>query len=171
MQMVKKMVIAIVLFWLAFLLFMPKVHLYYLMEKVAVRQGVKINESAIEEKPFGLSLSGVQVYYRGIPLVKIEKADLMTLLLYNRLEATRFAFDALVKEKFPASLERVVVSYSVIDPLRIHISGVGSFGVFTGKYDLRSRKVHIDIVPSKQIGAVAKLFHKGKKGYYYEASF
>lgn len=169
--MVKKILIAVVLFWLAFLLFMPKVHLYYLMEKVVVKQGVKINESVIEEKPFGLALSGVQVYYRGIPVVKIEKIDLMTLLLYNRLSATHFTLDALLKEKFPASLERAVLSYSVIDPLHIRISGAGNFGTFTGKYDLRSRKVHIDIAPGKQIGSVANLLHKGKKGYYYETSF
>ena len=163
--------IAIVLFWLAFLFFMPKVHLYYLMEKVVVKEGVKINESAIEEKSFGLSLSGVQVYYRGIPVAKVDKIDIMTFILYNRLEARRFVFDALVKEKFPVSLERVAVSYSVIDPLHIRISGAGSFGTFTGKYDLRSRKVHIDIVPGKQIGTIANLLRKGKKGYYYETSF
>ena len=171
MQMVKKTVIALVLLWFALLLFMPKIQLYYLLEQNLAKQEIKLNESKISENPFGLTVTDMQVYFKGIPVAKIEKTEMVTLLLYNRITATHITLDALLKEKFPASIEKLVLQYSVIDPLHVHISGSGSFGTLEGNYDLRAHKVHIDIAAGKDIGMIQQWLKKGEKGYYYETSF
>jgi len=171
MQMVKKTVIALVLLWFALLLFMPKIQLYYLLEHNLAKREIKLNESRISESPFGLRVTGMQVYFKGIPIAKIEKTEAVTLLFYNRISTAQITLDALLKEKFPASIEKLVFQYSLIDPLHIHISGSGSFGTLEGNYDLRAHKLHIDIAAGKDIGMIGQWLKRGEKGYYYETSF
>ena len=169
--MVKKTLIALLLFWLALLIFMPKVQLYYLLEQALEKQEIRINEAKIDENLFGLGVTDATLFYKGIPVAKVAKTEMLTLLVYNRVKIEHVILDALLKEKFPASVEHLGVRYSVLDPLHVQLSGSGSFGTFEGAYNLRTRKLHIDIVPGKEIGTIQQWLKQGEKGYYYETSF
>lgn len=170
MQMVKKIVMVLAVLWLALLLFMPKSELYYLLEHKLVDEGVKINERQIKEGPFGLSLYGAKVYYRGVPTIEIAEVDLLTLLVYHRVTVRGLGVDPLLKKQFPDTIKEMVITHSPIDPLHITVAGQGSFGDFTGSLDLRTRKLHIDIVKAKKLNTIQSWLKKGEKGYYYETT-
>ena len=171
MQVVKKTVLIIGLIWFALLLFMPKSQLYYLLEKTLVKQEIKINEKKIAEGLFTLNLEDARVYYKGIPIVTIQRADFLTLLLYSSIILENIEVDELLRDKVPAKIDRVMVRYSIADPLHVHITAVGSFGMADGSYAIRTGRVHIDITQDKEIEMLKPWLQKGKKGYYYETSF
>jgi len=171
MQVVKKLMLIVGLIWFALLLFMPKTQLYYFLEETLAKQDVRINEKKIVESFFALEIKDAQVYYKGIPVATIQHANVLAPLLYDRITLAGIEVDELLRDEVPAKIDKLEVRYSIIDPLHVHIAAIGSFGVANGSFEIRTRKVHIDITQAKEIETLKPWLQKGEKGYYYEASF
>jgi hypothetical protein len=171
MQMVKKILLFLVLIWLGIVLFMPKESLYFTLEKVLAKEGIEINESKIDEGLFTLTLEHPVLYMQGIPVAKIDHVHFFTLLFYTVAELDGVKVDSSLKNYFPEKVDTLEVTHLLLHPLTLSLSGKGDFGTVSGKIDLATHKVHIDVSEPKKLGALKRQLKKNKKGWYYETSF
>ena len=171
MQMVKKTVIAFFILWLAVLLFMPKQELYYKLEHILVKEGIKINEEKIEEGVFSLTLKNADLYVKGIKVASAKKVTLFTLLFYTKIEVTELFLDDSLKNMAPQHTQYAVFTHSLLSPMYLSIYAKGSFGIVSGEANLKARTVHVDFDEAKEIGMIKQMLTKGKTGWYYETSF
>ena len=171
MQMVKKALLFMVLVWLGIVLFMPKESLYFTLEKVLAKEGIEINESRIDEGLFTLTLEHPVLYMHGIPVATIERIRFFTLLFYTAVEADGISVDSSLKNYFPEKVDTLDATHLLLYPLSVSISGKGDFGTVSGKIDLATHKVHIDVPEPQKLGTLKRQLKKNKEGWYYETSF
>lgn len=171
MQMVKKIFIAAFIAWFALVAFMPKQEIYYALEKELAKNEIKINEKAIEEGVFSLTLKQATVYVKGIKIATIEELTFFTLLFYTKVELDSFFLDDTLKAMAPQQTHKAVFSHSVLSPLEASVDAEGSFGVIEGSVNLKERKLHINFSEVKEIEMIKSELKKDEKGWYYETSF
>ena len=171
MQVVKKIFLGIFVIWFAFLAFMPKTELYYLLEKELVKYDVKLNEETIKEGIFSLELNGVKLFAKGIPIANIKKIEIMTLLGYTTFRIENIVFDELLATKAPKKIENIDIVHSILDVTHITINSNGTLGAVNGNVALVQRKVRVDFPKSKEIYKIRNFLKKDKKGWYYEKTF
>ena len=166
MQMVKKILFTLVLFWFAIILFMPKEQLYFGLEHVLEKQGVKINEEAIEENVFGLELQNISVYLRGIKVMTVKKVSVFTLLFYSRITIEGLETDKGVSSLMTLSFDKAVGIHSILDPLHIHFEADGKIGHLTGDVALNEKKIYIEFEKGKG-NTIKRFLKKDQRGWYY----
>ena len=171
MQMVKKIFITLFIAWFALLVFMPKQALYYKLEEELAKNEIKINEKAIEEGLFSLTLKQASVYIKGIKIATIEELTLFTLLFYTKVELDSLLLDDSLKAMAPQQTDKAVLSHSILSPLEASVNAEGSFGDIEGSIDLKERNIHINFTETKEIETIRYLLKKDEKGWYYETSF
>ncbi len=169
--MVKKIFIVLFVIWFGILLFMPKQELYYKLEQELAKEGIKINESQIEESLFSLTLKNADLYVKGIKIATVERVTLLTLLFYSKVELKELMLDDSLKHMAPQRIEDALLTYTLLSPVKLSIYAEGSFGTLKGDADLKERKVHLDFVEEKEIGVIKPMLKKGETGWYYETSF
>ena len=167
MQMVKKIFFIFLLLWFALILFMPKQELYFALERIIAEQGIKINEKTIEEGTFGLQLKGITVYAKGIKVATAEQVSLVTLLFYNRIDIENLHTDKGLKSIVSLSLDHIVLSYSIVDPMHVYFSANGSTGEYKGSISLREHKAYFEQIEEKGQGTLKSFLKKDKQGWYY----
>jgi len=171
MQVVKKGLISLLVLWFALLLFMPKIEIYYALEKVLDKQGIQLNESQMDEGLFTLTLKDVTLFAQGVKVAHIDKIDIFTLLIYTKVTAQTFVVSESLSSMMPKNADNIEVRYSILDPLHVTLNAVGSFGTLKGYIDLKEKKIHIDFVEPKDIRTIRSSLKKGEEGWYYETSF
>ena len=171
MQMVKKILIALALVWFGLLLFMPKQELYYKLEKELEKKAVKINEKSIDEGLFSLTISGADVYAKGIKLATIEKLSFFTLLFYTNVEVENLMLDDSLKEVAPTKTDTLSISHALWNPIHININAQGSFGGLNGDVAFAEKTLRLDFNDSKGIEMLKPKLKNDEKGWYYETSF
>ena len=171
MQVVKNILMGLLVFWLALIIFMPKQELYFAVERELAKQDVEINEEKIESGLFSLTLSGVKVYVKGIEIASIEEVDIFTLLVYNTVEIKNILFDDSLKSFVPQKIEKSLFVNSLLSPFKVFITTMGSFGLAEGEADMKERTVRIDLLDAKDIKTIQSLLKKDEKGWYYESAF
>jgi hypothetical protein len=169
--MVKKILIALLVAWLALLVFMPKKALYYKLEEELAKQDVKINEARIEEGLFSLTLKEPSLYVKGIKVATLQEINLFTLILYTSVTFEAITFDETLKEMVPGEIALVAVRHSAVSPLQIGIKAQGGFGTARGEADLSERKIRIDIIEAGELEKFKTRLQKDEEGWYYETSF
>ena len=173
MQMVKKVVIALVLVWFALIFFMPKHELYYKLEQTLEKNDIRLNEEKIDEGWFSLTLYKVDVYIKGIKLATIDEVNMFTLLFYSKLEVENLSLDASLKSKIPTKIEHLNATHTIFVPLHVKIEATGPFGGATGGINLKENTIHLDLnnTSTKGIEMLQSVLQKNEKGWYYETSF
>jgi len=171
MQLVKKIVPAIGVIWIFLLIFMPKTELYFLLEKKLVEQDIQINEAKIDERLFSLDIQKATIFYKGIPVASAKSANIFSVLAYSRVLLKDIEFDALLASSLPQKVQILKLTHSVLDPIHLLVWAKGSFGTVKGNFDLKSKKLHLDFVETKEIDNIRESLQKDQKGYYYEISF
>jgi len=171
MQKLNKIILLALFVWVALLVFMPKIELYYLLEKNLANQGVKINEKKIQEGPFSLHIDKMQVFVKGIDIATIDEADLMTLLVYSRATLKNVLVDPILKDNVPQKIDEVHLTHHLFAPTKIAIDMRGNWGKIEGQISLLDRKIHLDLLETNGTLPWQQQFKKGKKGMYYETSF
>ena len=61
--------------------------------------------------------------------------------------------------------------HSVLSPLEVFVTSMGSFGLAEGVVTLDKRSVRIDMIDVKDIKVFQSQLKKDEKGWYYETSF
>ena len=172
MQMVKNMLIGLVVFWFALLLFMPKESLYYALEEKLEAQGLKINEKAIETGIFSLNLIDADIYFKGINVAHIEKINIFTLLFTTNIHIKALTLDASLKAFAPEKIDQANITHLLFKPMNVNILASGSFGDIEGVVDLEEKNLRLDFSnTTKEIDLLRGNLQKDEKGLYYETSF
>jgi hypothetical protein len=171
MQMVKKSALIFLAIWFSVLLFMPKVELYYTLEKALAEKDIKLNEKSIDEGLFSLTVKDVTVYVKGIALANIEELDFFTILFYSSLGIENLHIDEALHTKVPATTKEAHFTSSILSPLSLSVDANGSFGTIEGSIDIMDKEVHIDFVEVGDISMIQAYLTKDEKGWFYEKSF
>ena len=169
--MVKKIILTLLVIWLALVIFAPKREIYYAVEAQLLKEDLVISNEDIEEGLFTLTLKHPEFYVKGIKIAEAERIDFFTLLFYSTLSAKNIRLDASLQQWAPREISSVSAVYSVWAPQRIDLKLSGSFGEARGYIAVSERKVHLDLTETLSIGALQHLLRKGEKGWYYETSF
>ena len=172
MQVVKNSFIALLVFWFAVLLFMPKQELYYALEKNLATQGIEINEKEIDEGLFSLNLMQVSIFYKGIKVATVEKINIFTLLFTSNINVKSLVLDESLKSFAPEKIEIANITHSIFSPSSVNITATGSFGESEGMVDLTNRQMRLDFTnTTKELDRIRTHLQKDEKGLYYETSF
>jgi hypothetical protein len=171
MQMVKKILLLTVLFWIALLAFMPKEEIYFALERKLVKEGVEINEQKITEGLFDLTIESPVIYVKGVKAATAQKVTFFTTFFMTKVIISDLRIDTQLRVMLFDGAKRVTLIHSVLDPLNIHIDAEGSFGLLSGIVSLKDHRVHIDFSDIKKIGTIKSNLKKGEKGWYYESDF
>ena len=171
MQVVKNIFLGILVLWFAFLAFMPKTELYYLLEKELLKNDIKLNEQSIDEGIFSLKLHGVKLFAKGVHIADIKKVELVTFLGYTTFKIEEIVVDTLLSAQAPKEIKSIDIVHSILDATHISIDANGSLGEVIGQVNLAQRKIRVDFQKSKEIYKIKNFLKKDKKGWYYEKTF
>jgi len=171
MQMVKKILLPLLVGCIAFLIFMPKTELYFMLENKLAENDITLNEKSIDEGWFTLNVNEITVYAKGVQVATIEELNYFTLFFYNTMELRMLEVDDLLKSKVPPKTTELELGHSIFSPLTVAIDANGSFGVIEGKLHLGDNIVRLDFIEEKEINMILPLLKKDEKGRYYEKSF
>jgi len=172
MQMVKNIFIVFIVFWLTFLVFMPKQKLYFTLEKELLKQDIEINEQSIEEGLFSLNLIKPEIYVKGIKIATVEKINIFTLIFTTNINIKSLILNDSFKSFAPQQTDIANISYSLLSPFKVTIEAEGNFGLLKGNVNLNERKLRIDFYETtKELDSIRSNLKKDEKGLYYEKSF
>ena len=171
MQVVKNILLVIVTFWFALLLFMPKIDLYYTLENKLIKKGIETNEKSVKEGVFSLVLEEADTYVQGIKVVRLNEVNIFTLLFYSKIHVSGVSIDDSLKSFMPGTVDNAVATHSVLSPFKVFVRLNGSFGLADGIVNLKSKKMRLNFKDSKKLNGIKKQLRKDEKGWYYEKSF
>ncbi len=169
----KKFLLLLTSIYLALVLLMPKVELYYTLKKILERERIVLAQSDLKDRWFDLKIEGVKLYYDGIESARAEAVDLWPWLFYNQLRATGVRAGKDVRKMFDFNADRITVRHSVLHPMAATIDASGNFGKISGSVDVKSGKVKLRCEPTKrflQSQAFREFFRKTGEGYIYEST-
>ncbi len=169
--MVKKILIALVLIPMLALVFAPKKELYFMLQKRLATQDIVLSNGNISENPFGLSIEGPELFYKGIRVAKIKKISLWTLLAYTNGNVDTISFDPSLGAYLPKQVKSLSFTHGVINPTEVLLKIQDSAMQGSGTFDLKSRvfKFHFTKMPPK---SPIMTYLKSNKGVWdYEQRF
>jgi len=170
MQMVKKIIGGFFLLLIFLVVFAPKEQIYYLLEKKLYQEDkIVISDEKFHDNLLGFSIENANIYFEDIYIAKIESLNLKMFFLYNQLTINSVTTDKGMQKILPKSIDNLSATYSILQPDKVIIKGVGSFGELQGYIDIN--KVFIRIVNPKNISSLRQFLKKDKEGFYYEKSF
>jgi len=173
MQMVKRIIGGLFLFILFFWLFAPKQELYYFLEKkLKENNNIIISNETITDTWFGINIKNADVYIEGAKMIHLSELKLNIFFFYNTLTINGIETDEVIHDVAPKNIENSIIKYSVLNPLKVQLLAIGSFGVLDGNVALLEKKVHIKIPVVKDIKALKKFLKKDEKGVWnYETNY
>jgi len=176
--MVKKLLkfVAFLLFFIfALILFVPKESFYYLLEQKLEKFDFIISNEKLEDKTLSLNIENLDISAKGIEALTIKEADVLILGLYNSVELQNIQLSSLVESYLPAKIEKVDISYTILNPLVVQADGYGTFGDARVAVNILEKKARLVLKPSKimlnKYRNSLRKFKKSKNGeYIYEKS-
>jgi len=128
---------------------LPKVDLYYKLEQILKKEHIILSDEIPTDKILSLNLKNISLYYNGIAVGNISNSSLLPFIFYNKLTIENIKLDKAMKMFFPEKINETVITYSVLDPINIHLASKGKFGEALGTFNLKTRKLHIVLTPTK----------------------
>ena len=148
---------------------LPKINLYYKLEEILKKEHIVLSNEILSDKIFALNIKNATLYYNGINVANISESALLSLLFYNRLTIKDIRLNKTLKIFFPEKIDKIVTTYSILDPINIELFSKGKFGEAYGTFNLKTRKLHIVLTPSadmKRKHANTLSMMKSKNGQY-----
>lgn len=171
MRLVKNIVLSLLAFIVAFVVFMPREQLYYYLEKELNKQDIVISNEKIESKLGSLIVTNGVVYAKGVEVARFSKAKISPFLVINQAVIEDIELLNIAKKFLDIDIEKLKAKHTILNPFIINLDANGSFGVAKGFVNLKQRVIHIDIVEAKNIAPLRRFLTKGEKGWQYESSF
>ena len=136
-------------FVVALMFFMPKVSLYHFAETQIKPFGVIFSNERVEDSGFTLKIEDTSVSMKKIPSAEIEMIEMKIWGVYNTIDIKNIVLSKAVKSFAPINIDKINVSYTILNPLNITAYAEGGFGVAKATVDIVERKLHVDMEPSK----------------------
>lgn len=158
------------------LFFAPKRQLWYLAEDALKPYGVVLSGEYVSDNGFSLSLENGTLYYDDLKIATLGEVDVTPLLVYNAVTVAPFTFADDMQAFLPGEVEEMKLSYSLVDPVRVHLKAEGEFGSLTGLVNLMHRDGNLTLSPSPELLAKKPLWLKELKkqasgAYTYEVAY
>jgi len=172
MQMVKRIVGGFFLMLTLLWLLAPKEEIYYLLEKSLKKSNIIISNEEIIDKWYGLKLLNADIYVEGVKLANASELNFDFFLVFNRLTIKEIKTDESLHAMAPKEINLLEAKYSLLNPVKIELTGQGSFGEMQGEVQLLDRKVEVLFPVEKDLKALKKFLKKdATKGWYYEKNY
>jgi len=172
MQVVKRIIGGFFLLILFLWLFSPKQELYYLLEKTLKKEDIIISNETVKDTWYGMKIQNADIYVKGAKMAHVGELELNIFFLYNTLKVKEITTDEVVHKVAPKRIDEALIKYSVLNPLKITLNGLGSFGTLDGNVSLVEKHVLIKLPLSKDIKAFRKFLKKDETGVWkYETTY
>lgn len=175
MKKIFKFLIYIFTFFLFFMIFLPKISLYNLVEKELQKKQVIISDEKIVENFFSLDILDSKVFFEGINIAKIDKLKLESLFLYTKIEFSNIVLIDSFTQFAPSPIENLIIKHTILNPNNILVNAKGNFGELSGTMNILNKELKIELNASNLMkSSYSKLlkFFKLENGrYIYEYRF
>jgi hypothetical protein len=101
-----KYIFYILMFLIAFVYFVPKTNLYYLIEKYLVKYDVVISDEKLAERGFNLNIKNMHISVQGVDSATVENGDIILLLLYNKVNLKNIKLSSVMQDFLPTHIEK-----------------------------------------------------------------
>lgn len=168
----KKILIILIVFYLAFIALMPKVNLYYTLKNRLEQQRIVLTETTLSDHLYALKADELALFYDGIESIVATNVDIIPLGFYNRVKATEVKAAKSLEKMFGFSADVVEIKYMLWHYKSADIYAEGDFGVLEGGFDLAEQKVKVVLEPSASFlksPLLRQYFKKSDEGYVYES--
>lgn len=171
MQMVKKIIAIVFLFWFAVNVMMPKQELYFLLEQELDKSDIKISSEKISEGWFSLRISEPSIFVKGIKVATVEEISLFSLLFYTEGSLEGIVLDSSLARFAPENIEELTLTHSVFAPKSLWVDAKGIFGKADGEVNLVEKKLTMKFSQIEKLGVLKSRMKKDEEGWLYETSF
>jgi len=163
-------------FLLALMYFTPKLGLYYLLEEKLSEKNIIINNEALKDNGFSLSIYDASVNVKSIESATIKEIDLKIFGLYNAVHLKEITLASVAASMVPTKIDTIMMHYSVLDPVHLKAKASGEFGDAQMELDLLDLAVHLELHPSKKMlssyrGTLRDLKKTKEGAYTYDKTF
>lgn len=148
MKFLLKILAVVILFFISFIVFLPKQGMYNLIEEKLFEKNVIISGELVKEKSFGLKLTGAEIYYDGINTAFLKKLNLRSYLFYSKLEVYDLRISKSFENMLPSKILNIDARHSVLKPNVMKISANGDFGSFKGELKIFEKVLVGELKPS-----------------------
>jgi hypothetical protein len=177
--MIKKILLNILIFFIALfvatILTLPKENLWFKMEELAFKKEVIFSDEILSSNPVFLNIENLTLSVAGMEALKFEKAQVLPLLFFNTIEISNLNVGKDLQQFKEIAIEKLVVTYSVFQPIKIFLDGEGEFGTLKGRVNVLENTIDILLFPSEKLKKVNEIMKHFKKlengGYVYNAKF
>lgn len=154
----------------ALLFFLPKVHLYYLLEQELEPLSVVITDEHAKDKGFTLVIEDALVVVKGIEGAQIASIDVALLGFFNSVELQEIKLSEAAKSFVPLHVAHAKISHVFYMPTLLKAEITGEFGEAFCEFDLLEREFRARILPSqtmvKNFAHTLRNFKKEENGEY-----
>lgn len=152
----------------------PKEKLYFTVESYLAENHIYLNNETFSNALVYFDAENIDVLMDAQQIATIGNVRISPWIFLNRFTLNDISFSPLYRNFFPGTVERVVMSYSLLNPLEISIDGEGDFGHCAGKIDWIDQKIRIVFDTTPQLRRYPLLVNKlyqSKEGLVYETSY
>jgi hypothetical protein len=171
MRLVRNILVFFIALVVGFVIFMPKMSLYYFLEQKLAQKGIVIYNEKAKSSLGKFSLSHANISFQGADIAEVSYLEIKPLLVYNSIEAKDIELTGMAKQFLNISIDSLKAKHTLLKPYIVKIDANGTFGSALGYANLKERIIHIDIVDKKNISSVKRFLKRGEKGWYYESKF
>lgn len=141
---------AYLLFFMATLIyFLPKISLYYFLEKELKPYAIIISSEDTKDRGFSLKIEHANLSLKGIESANINEIDLKLFLLYNSILLNEVALSNTLESFIPLQIHHVDIMHHIFNPLFITAQVSGEFGEADISFDIIKRSLHLELKASK----------------------
>ena len=168
----KKILIFLAIFYIAFIVFMPKENIYFTLKNSLESERIGLSEESLSDNFVSLKALNLIVSYDGIKSVRAKELTVTPFLFYNKVKAYEVSAASSFKEMFSFSADEVEITYAIWNYKEAKIYAVGDFGELDGIFDLEKKSIKVVLEPSMEFEntpIIRQYFKKSEEGYIYEA--
>ncbi len=172
------------LIWLVLLIFtvvatLPKANLYYKLEEYLKAESLIIYDEEVSSSLFSINIDNGIINYKGIDGAYFKNLELTTGLVYNNLKLEKLKVNKNLQSLIPTNIDILNIKYSILNPIKVTITGKTQLGNLNGNINLIQRKINLQLNPTKVLNSTQKRLlsfmkyeKKSNKGVYtYEYSY
>lgn len=148
MNILVKTIIYPLFFLITFTLFLPKENIYYFALDKLVEQKVSLEHKSIKEDMVSLDINDVNLKYDNIQTSNIKDIKVQTYLLFNQIKIENISVDPSMKKFVPGTIDKIEMTYSVTDPLKINVFSSFDMGECEGYVDVLNKTVRLELLVS-----------------------
>ena len=171
MQMVIRIAVLLVVFFMAIVILAPKKELYYLLEHRLEKQGIYLADEKLDSKPFGLKILHPRLLWKGAELGRAKELTVQSYLLYTSVEVENFVPAETLHATIPYTFDRITAKYFLFSPKRIRLNIEGEFGKAVGYFDLSGRRLYLEFAKLKNPETFRPYLKEEKGRWIYEKTF